>query len=54
MYIPNKILETATHTNTVEPPNKGHVGTRSFVINREVSYIILEVKMYWCNRNWDK
>ena len=25
--------------NTVEPPNKGHVGTRSFVLYREVSFI---------------
>ena len=25
--------------NTVEPPNKGHVGTRSFVLYREVSLI---------------
>ena len=24
---------------TVEPPNKGHVGTRSFVLYREVSFI---------------
>ena len=24
---------------TVEPPNKGHVGTRSFILYREVSYI---------------
>ena len=23
---------------TVEPPNKGHVGTRSFVLYREVSF----------------
>ena len=27
-----------SHT-TVEPPNKGHVGTRSFVLYREVSFI---------------
>ena len=25
--------------NTVEPPNTGHVGTRSFVLYREVSFI---------------
>ena len=25
---------------TVEPPNKGHVGTRSFVLYREVSFIL--------------
>ena len=25
--------------NTVEPPNKGHVGTRNFVLYREVSFI---------------
>ena len=25
--------------NTVEPPNKGHIGTRSFVLYREVSFI---------------
>ena len=25
--------------NTVEPPNKGHVGTRGFVLYREVSFI---------------
>ena len=24
---------------TVEPPNKGHVGTKSFVLYREVSFI---------------
>ena len=24
---------------TVEPPNKGHIGTRSFVLYREVSFI---------------
>ena len=24
---------------TVEPPNKGHVGTRNFVLYREVSFI---------------
>ena len=26
--------------HTVEPPNKGHVGTRSFVFYREVSFIL--------------
>ena len=26
-------------TDTVEPPNKEHVGTRSFVFYREVSFI---------------
>ena len=25
--------------NIVEPPNKGHIGTRSFVLYREVSFI---------------
>ena len=24
---------------TVEPPNKGHIGTRSFVLHREMSFI---------------
>ena len=28
-----------TSYNTAEPPNKGHVGTRSFVLYREVSFI---------------
>ena len=28
-----------TYTYTVEPPNKGHVRTRSFVLYREVSFI---------------
>ena len=28
-----------TAQNTVEPPNKGHIGTRSFVLYREVSFI---------------
>ena len=27
------------HYNTVEPLNKGHIGTRSFVLYREVSFI---------------
>ena len=27
-----------TLRNTVEPPNKGHIGTRSFVHYREVSF----------------
>ena len=27
------------YVRTVEPPNKGHVGTRSFVLYREVSFI---------------
>ena len=26
-------------SNTVEPPNKGHDGTRGFVLYREVSFI---------------
>ena len=32
-------LYHSKHDNTVEPPNKGHVGTRSFVLYREVSLI---------------
>ena len=27
------------HTYTVEPPNKEHIGARSFVLYREVSFI---------------
>ena len=27
------------NTYTVEPPKKGHIGTRSFVLYREVSFI---------------
>ena len=38
---------------TVEPPNKGHVGTRSFVLYREVSFI-RRLKctgiIGWCHR----
>ena len=32
----------------VEPFNKGHVGTRTFVLYREVSFIRR------CNRSWDE
>ena len=28
-----------SEVNTVEPLNKGHIGTRSFVLYREVSFI---------------
>ena len=34
-FIPNYCMDTIT----VEPPNKGHVGTRSFVLYRVVSFI---------------
>ena len=35
-----QIKESRTYiANTVEPPNKGHIGTRSFVLYREVSFI---------------
>ena len=30
---------TCTYMYTVEPLNKGHVGTRNFVLYREVSFI---------------
>ena len=37
---------------TVEPPNKGHIGTRSSVLYREVSFI-RRLKCTGINRNWD-
>ena len=37
---PNLLRQlTPNLLNTVEPPNKGHIGTRSFVLYREVSFI---------------
>ena len=32
-------LRNFQYSSTVEPPNKGYVGTRSFVVYREVSFI---------------
>ena len=40
-----------TTQNTVEALNKGHVGTRSFILYREVSFIR---RLKWYNRNWDE
>ena len=34
-----RMLQCIAEGYTVEPPNKGHVGTRSFVLYREVSFI---------------
>ena len=38
---------------TVEPPNKGHVGTRGFFLYREVSFI-RRLKCTAIHRNWDE
>ena len=39
MLLGNKWLTSNCSIYTVEPPNKGHIGTRSFVLYREVSVI---------------
>ena len=40
MYTKNSnLFDTTLFPYTAEPPNKGHVETRSFVLYREVSFI---------------
>ena len=47
--LPNVVVKVQNHAvynyNTVEPPNSGHIGTRHFVLYREV-VLSLEVEMY--------
>ena len=52
MLVSTTILHINESVYRVEPLNKGHVGTRSFVLYREVSFI----RRLKCTgiRNWDE